>query len=194
MAWAGMVMRAAHASGRTGRDPTRGPRAPNARAGELDGRVGPEDVPTRKEAVQILGATPGAVPGGGGAWHRSDSGGRGAGHGSRSPRARPPTGDHGPAVAAGRWGARPDHAEVREGPDHRRADGGCPGTGRCSTGCWRQLPRTLRGLRPLWRGSRRAFPLVRGLGDGEPACRRGSVEHLWPDQGKHAKPASDLGK
>lgn len=58
MAWAGMVMRAAFAGGRIGRDPTRGLRAPKVRAGEPDGRVGPDDVPTRDEAVAILEAAP----------------------------------------------------------------------------------------------------------------------------------------
>lgn len=58
MAWAGMVMRAAFADGRIGRDPTRGLRAPKVRAGEPDGRVGADDVPTRDEAVAILEGAP----------------------------------------------------------------------------------------------------------------------------------------
>ena len=58
MAWAGMVMRAAFAGGRIGRDPTSGLKAPKIRAGEHDGRVGPDDVPTRDEAVAILEAAP----------------------------------------------------------------------------------------------------------------------------------------
>lgn len=58
MTYAGMVMRAAHASGRIGRDPTRGLRTPKARAGEPDGRVGPDQVPTRDEALAILEAAP----------------------------------------------------------------------------------------------------------------------------------------
>jgi integrase len=58
MAHAGMIMRAAHASGRIGRDPTRGLKPPKARADELDGRVGPEQVPTRAEALAILGGAP----------------------------------------------------------------------------------------------------------------------------------------
>jgi integrase len=58
MAFAGMVLRAAHTSGRIGRDPTRGLRAPKIRAGEQDGRVGPKQVPTRAEAVAILEGAP----------------------------------------------------------------------------------------------------------------------------------------
>ena len=58
MAYAGMVMRAAHVSGRIGRDPTRGLRAPKIRAGEPDGRVGPDQIPTRVEAIAILEAAP----------------------------------------------------------------------------------------------------------------------------------------
>jgi len=60
MSYAGSIMRAAHASGRIGRDPTKGLRAPKVRAGERDGRVGPEDVPTRAEAVAILEGAPAA--------------------------------------------------------------------------------------------------------------------------------------
>jgi len=58
MSYAGAIMRAAHASGRVGRDPTLGLRAPKARAGEADGRVGPDQVPTRAEALAILEGTP----------------------------------------------------------------------------------------------------------------------------------------
>ncbi len=58
MSYAGAVLRAAHANGRIGRDPTRGLRAPKARAGEPDGRVGPNAVPTRAEAVAILEGAP----------------------------------------------------------------------------------------------------------------------------------------
>lgn len=58
MAYAGMIMRAAHASGRIGRDPTRGLKPPKARADDLDGRVGPDQVPTRAEALSILGGAP----------------------------------------------------------------------------------------------------------------------------------------
>jgi integrase len=59
MAYAGMILRAAYASGRIGRDPTVGLRAPKARADEADGRVGPDDVPTRAEALAILEGAPG---------------------------------------------------------------------------------------------------------------------------------------
>jgi integrase len=58
MSYAGSIMRAAHAAGRIGRDPTRGLRAPKARAGERDGKVGPEQVPTRAEAAAILSGAP----------------------------------------------------------------------------------------------------------------------------------------
>ncbi|MDQ3756493.1 MAG: hypothetical protein M3394_01425, partial [Actinomycetota bacterium] len=58
MSYAGSIMRAAHASGRVGRDPTRGLKAPKARADEPSGKVGPDQVPTRLEAVTILGAGP----------------------------------------------------------------------------------------------------------------------------------------
>jgi hypothetical protein len=53
MAYAGMIMRAAHAAGRIGRDPTRGLRAPKTRVGDADGKVGPDDVPTRTEASRV---------------------------------------------------------------------------------------------------------------------------------------------
>lgn len=60
MSYAGTIMRAAHASGRIGRDPTKGLRAPKVRAGEPDGKVGPDQVPTRSEATAILAAAPAA--------------------------------------------------------------------------------------------------------------------------------------
>jgi len=58
MAYARMIMRAAYASGRIGRDPTVGLKGPKARADQRDGTVGPEDVPTRVEALAILAGTP----------------------------------------------------------------------------------------------------------------------------------------
>lgn len=58
MTYATAVMRAAYADGRIGRDPTLGVKAPKARAGEADGRVGPEQVPTRAEAQAILACAP----------------------------------------------------------------------------------------------------------------------------------------
>ena len=58
MAYAGMVLRAAHAAGRIPRDPTRGYKAPKARADEDDGKVGPDDVPTRAEALALLAGAP----------------------------------------------------------------------------------------------------------------------------------------
>ena len=58
MHYAGAVMRAAYAGGRIGRDPTRGFRAPRARADEPDGKVTPDQVPTRAEALRILTAAP----------------------------------------------------------------------------------------------------------------------------------------
>jgi integrase len=58
MAYAGMILRAAHASRRIGHDPTAGLRAKRARAGERTGQVGPDDVPTRAEALAILAAAP----------------------------------------------------------------------------------------------------------------------------------------
>lgn len=60
MAYAGMIMRAAYASGRIGRDPTRGLKPPKARADERDERVGPDQVPTRAEALAILEGAPAA--------------------------------------------------------------------------------------------------------------------------------------
>lgn len=58
MSYAGSIMRAAHAAGRIGRDPTRGLRAPKTRAGESDGVVTAEQVPTRAEALAILEGAP----------------------------------------------------------------------------------------------------------------------------------------
>jgi len=58
MAYAGMILRAAHVSGRIARDPTAGLKEKKRRAGEKDDRVRPEDVPTRVEAVAILKGTP----------------------------------------------------------------------------------------------------------------------------------------
>ena len=52
------VMKAAYANGRIGRDPTAGLSMPRVRAGEPDGRVRPEDVPTRAEVLAVLDATP----------------------------------------------------------------------------------------------------------------------------------------
>jgi integrase len=58
MSYAKSILRAAHANGRIGRDPTLGLRSLRVRAGERDGRVGPDQVPTRSEAGAILAATP----------------------------------------------------------------------------------------------------------------------------------------
>jgi integrase len=58
MAYAGMILRAAHASRRIGHDPTAGLREKRPRAGERTGQVGPEDVPTRAEALAILAGAP----------------------------------------------------------------------------------------------------------------------------------------
>jgi integrase len=60
MAYAGMILRAAHVSGRIARDPTAGMREKRRRADEKDDRVRPEDVPTRVEALAILNGTPGS--------------------------------------------------------------------------------------------------------------------------------------
>jgi integrase len=61
MRYASMVLRAAHASRRIGHDPTAGLRAKRARAGEATGQVGPDDVPTRAEALAILAGAPAPV-------------------------------------------------------------------------------------------------------------------------------------
>lgn len=58
MRYAQMVLLAAHASGRIGRNPTIGLKPPKARAGEPDGKVRPEQVPTRAEALAILAGAP----------------------------------------------------------------------------------------------------------------------------------------
>jgi integrase len=58
MAYAGMILRAAHSSRRIGHDPTAGLKAKRSRAGENAGPVGPEQVPTRAEALAILAGTP----------------------------------------------------------------------------------------------------------------------------------------
>jgi integrase len=58
MAYPGMILRAAHASGRIARDPTRGLRQPKRRVGDPDGTVGPDDVPTTAEVFAILRACP----------------------------------------------------------------------------------------------------------------------------------------
>ena len=58
MSYAGSIMRAAFAAGRIGRDPTRGLRTLKVRAGERDGKVTPDDVPTRAEALAILTSAP----------------------------------------------------------------------------------------------------------------------------------------
>jgi integrase len=50
-------MRAAHADGRIGRDPTRGLKMPKARGEQRDG-VSPDQVPTRAEALAILAGAP----------------------------------------------------------------------------------------------------------------------------------------
>jgi integrase len=57
MAYAGMILRSAHASRRIGYDPTAGLRDKRARADERTS-VRPEDVPTRAEALAILGGAP----------------------------------------------------------------------------------------------------------------------------------------
>lgn len=58
MSYVGSIMRAAYAGGRISRDPTRGLKAPKIRAGENNGKVGPDQVPTRAEALAILDAAP----------------------------------------------------------------------------------------------------------------------------------------
>lgn len=58
MSYATMILRAAHRAGRLPRDPTLGYRTPKVRADEDDGKVGPDDVPTRAEVLAILDATP----------------------------------------------------------------------------------------------------------------------------------------
>lgn len=58
MRYAGMILRAAHAEHRIGRDPTAGVRAPRQRVDVRHGQVGPDQVPTRVEAAAILAAAP----------------------------------------------------------------------------------------------------------------------------------------
>lgn len=58
MSYARSILRAAHANGRIGRDPTFGLRPPKARADDANGKVGPDDVPTRVEALAILEGAP----------------------------------------------------------------------------------------------------------------------------------------
>jgi integrase len=58
MAYAGMILRASFVARRIGHDPTAGLRVKRARAGERTGQVGPDDVPTRAEALAILAAAP----------------------------------------------------------------------------------------------------------------------------------------
>ena len=58
MSYARSIMKAAYASGRIGRDPAVGLKPPKVRAGEPNGRVGPDDVPTRAEALAVLAGAP----------------------------------------------------------------------------------------------------------------------------------------
>ncbi|HVV35192.1 MAG TPA: site-specific integrase [Acidimicrobiales bacterium] len=58
MAYARMILRAAHVAGRIGRDPTVGLRNPRAGVGDTNGRVSPNEVPTREEAISLLEAAP----------------------------------------------------------------------------------------------------------------------------------------
>jgi integrase len=58
MAYAGMILRAAHASRRIAHDPTAGLKHKRARADERGEQVRPEDVPTRAEALAILPSAP----------------------------------------------------------------------------------------------------------------------------------------
>lgn len=59
MSYAGMILRAAHASRRIGHDPTAGLRSKRTRADERSDAVGPDQVPTRAEALAILAGAPG---------------------------------------------------------------------------------------------------------------------------------------
>jgi integrase len=58
MAYARMILRAAHVAGRITRDPTAGLRPPRTKVGDSDGRVSPDDIPTRDEAIAILEGAP----------------------------------------------------------------------------------------------------------------------------------------
>lgn len=58
MAYATMILRAAYASRRIAHDPTAGLRAKKVRADDQGGHVGPDQVPTRAEALAILAGTP----------------------------------------------------------------------------------------------------------------------------------------
>jgi hypothetical protein len=64
MAYAGMILRAAHTSGRIPRDPTAELREKKRRAGEKDDRVRPQDVPTRAEAFYSSAWRPALRPAG----------------------------------------------------------------------------------------------------------------------------------
>jgi integrase len=59
MQYARAVMRAAYADGRIGQDPTRGLKMPKVRAGDRDGRVTADMVPTTEEVLAIIEAAPG---------------------------------------------------------------------------------------------------------------------------------------
>lgn len=58
MSQAKSIMRAAYVNGRISSDPTLGMKEPKLRAGEPDGKVRPEDVPTRSEALAVLQGAP----------------------------------------------------------------------------------------------------------------------------------------
>ena len=58
MGWISMILRAAHVNGRIARNPAEGLAPLRARAGEPDGKVRPEDVPTTDEALAILAGAP----------------------------------------------------------------------------------------------------------------------------------------
>jgi integrase len=58
MSYAKSIMRSAYLNGRIPADPTLGVKDPKFRAGEPDGVVRPENVPTRSEALVILQHTP----------------------------------------------------------------------------------------------------------------------------------------
>ncbi|CAN5658670.1 tyrosine-type recombinase/integrase [soil metagenome] len=58
MHYASTIMRSAYQSGLVTRYPTVGLKPPRRRVGDPDGRVSPDDVPTRNEVLRILAATP----------------------------------------------------------------------------------------------------------------------------------------